>query len=51
MQIHISEDMIKVVSKLLGELDHDELEAAQFGQVNGHEAANFFAELLYPQEK
>ena len=37
--------MIQVVAGLLRELDHEQLEAVQFGETNGHEAANFFARL------
>ena len=45
MQIELSDEMIQVVAGLLRELDHEQLEAVQFGETNGHEAANFFARL------
>ena len=45
MQIELSDEMIQVVCGLLRELDHEQLEAIQFGETNGHEAANFFARL------
>jgi hypothetical protein len=45
MQIELSDEMIQVVCCLLRELDHEQLEAVQVGETNGHGAANFFARL------
>jgi hypothetical protein len=45
MQIYLSDDLIHVTAGLLRRLDHDTLEAIQFGETNGHGAANFFDRL------